>query len=127
METTWKPVAAGVLNIIVGVGTLFGAFIMVIILVGFGGSVLAVSRVAALMPVWLSGIAEGVMVIVALLLLIFSTLPLIGGVYAVQRKNWGWALAGSIVAIFSSTILGMASTALVSLSKNEFEKSNRFR
>ncbi len=127
METTWKPVAAGILNIIVGVGTFFGAFIAVIVLVGFGGSLLAIGRVAALMPVWLTGIAEGVMVIVALLLLIFSTLPLIGGVYAVQRKNWGWALAGSIVAIFSSTILGMASTALVSLSKNEFEKSNRFR
>ncbi len=126
METTWKPIVAGVLNIMVGVVTLLGTCIIVIILVGIGGGLLSISRVADLMPIWLSGFVEGVMVIIAILLVVFSMLPLIGGIYAVQRKNWGWALTGSIVAILSSTILGIASTVLVSLSKNEFEKSNRF-
>ena len=117
---SWKPVAAGVLNILVGIATLSGTFIAVIILVGIGGGILAISRIVELMPVWLSGFVEGTMVIVGLLLLVFSSLPLIGGIFAVQRKNWGWALTGSIVAIFSSAILGIASTALVSLSKKEF-------
>ena len=121
METTWKPMVAGVLNILIGAVTLFGTFIVVIILVGIGGGMLAISRIADLMPIWLSGFAEGVMVITALLLVVFSSLPLIGGIYAVQRKNWGWALTGSIVAILSSAILGVASTVLVSLSKKEFK------
>ena len=126
METTWKPIAAGVLNIVVGIFTLLGMFFISMILVGISGSIFAISRIADLMPIWLSGFVEGFMVIIAILLVVFSTLPLIGGIYAVQRKNWGWALTGSIVAILSSTILGIASTVLVSLSKNEFEKSNRF-
>ncbi|MFC2014017.1 hypothetical protein ACFLU8_03970 [Chloroflexota bacterium] len=126
METTWKPIVAGVLNIIVGLVTLLGTFIIVIILVGIGGGLLAMSRIADLVPIWLSGFVEGVMVIIAILLVVFSALPLIGGIYAVQRKNWGWALAGSIVSILSSTIFGIVSTVLVSLSKNEFERSNRY-
>ena len=126
IKTTWKPPVAGIINIIVGIFNLLGIFVIIVILVAISGGMLAISRVADLMPIWLSGFVEGVMIIIAFLLLIFSALPLIGGIYAVQRKNWGWALTGSIVAILSSTILGIASTVLVSLSKNEFEKSDRF-
>ncbi|MFC1964719.1 hypothetical protein ACFLWG_01770 [Chloroflexota bacterium] len=126
MKTTWKPVAAGIIDIMVGVFTLLLTFIMVAILVGIGGSILTISRIADLMPIWLSGFVEGTMVIIGILLIVFSALPLLGGAYAVQRENWGWALAGSIVAIFSSAILGIVSTVLVFLSKNEFKKYDRF-
>ena len=78
------------------------------------------------MPIWLSGFAQFVIVIVAIFLLIVSALPLIGGIYSLERKNWRWALTGSIVAILSSAILGIASTVLILLSKNEFQRTNRF-
>ena len=55
MKRTWKPVVAGVLNIIVGVSTLFGLFFIALILAGFGGRMLAMSRIADLMPVWGAG------------------------------------------------------------------------
>ena len=126
METTWKPVVAGILNIIAGVFNLLGTFFILIVLVAIGSGMLALSTVVNLMPMWLSGIAQGLLIIMAVLLAVFSALPLIGGIYAVQRKNWGLALAGSIVAILSSTPLGIASTVLVALSKNEFESYNRF-
>ena len=126
METTWKPIVAGVINIVVGVFTLLGMFIISIILVGISGSMFALSRVADLIPLWLSSFGQFVTVIIAISLIVFSALPLIGGINSVQRKNWGWALTGSIVAILSSAIFGIASTVLVSLSKNEFEKDNRF-
>ncbi len=126
METTWKPIVAGILNIIAGVFNLLGTFFVLIVLVAIGSGILALSTVVNLMPMWLSGIAQGLLIIMAVLLAIFSALPLIGGIYAVQRKNWGLALAGSIVAILSSTPLGIASTVLVALSKNEFESYNRF-
>ena len=126
METTWKPIVAGVLNITVGVVTLVGTFLTVMLLVGIGSGILAISLIADMIPMWLSVSVEGVMVIMAILLIVLSALPLLGGIYAIQRKNWGWALGGSILAIFSSAILGVISTVLISLSKKEFEKSNRF-
>jgi len=121
METTWKPIVAGILNIIVGIFNLIGMLFIIIVILAVGGGILAISSIAHLMPIWLSGIVQGVTVIMAILLAIFSALPLIGGIYAVQRKNWGLALAGSIVAILCSTPVGIVSTVLVSLSKNEFE------
>ena len=126
METTWKPIVAGTINIVVGIFTLLGVFIMSAIIVGASGSILALSRIADLMPVWLSGFLQLFFIIGAFIFIILSGLPLIGGVYALQRKNWRWALTGSIVAIISSTILGIVSTILVSLSRNEFEKYDRF-
>ena len=126
MVTTWKPIVAGILNIIVGVFNLIGMFLIIIVLVAIGSGILALSTVINIMPMWLSGILQGVLIISAILLAVFSALPLIGGIYAVQRKNWGLALAGSIVAILSSTPLGITSTVLVALAKNEFESYNRF-
>lgn len=121
METTWKPTVAGILNIIVGIFNLLGMLVIIVLILAISGGILAISSIAHLIPMWLSGILQGVAVIMAIILAIFSALPLIGGIYALQRKNWGLALAGSIVAILSSTPLGIASTVLVSLSKNEFE------
>ncbi len=121
IETTWKPTVAGIINIVIGILNLFGMFIIMAILVAIGGGVMALSRIAELMPLWLSGIIQGFMVIAALLMAVFSALPLIGGINALQRKNWGLALAGSIVAILSTTLPGIAATVLVALSRKEFE------
>ena len=126
METTWKPIVAGILNIIVGIFNLLGILVIIVVLVAIGSGILALSSIMNLVPIWLSGIAQGLLLIIAIILAIFSAIPLVGGIYAVQRKNWGLALAGSIVAILSSMPLGIASTVLVALSKNEFESYDRF-
>ena len=126
MKRTWKPTAAGVINIVVGVFTLLVMFITAVIIVGVSGGVLAISRIYELIPLWLSGFLQGFSIIIAILLIIVSVLPIAGGVYSLQRKNWPWALTGSVVAILSSTVFGIISTILVSLSKNEFEKYNKF-
>jgi hypothetical protein len=126
METTWKPVVAGILNIALGILNLFGMFMIIGLMVAFGGGILTIVRIAEFLPIWLSGMVQGVLIILAILLAVSSSLPLIGGIYAVQRKSWGLALAGSIVAIFSGALLGTISTVLVALSKKEFEKYERF-
>jgi len=53
--------------------------------------------------------------------IVSAVIPIIGGVFALQRRKWGWALAGSIIAIFANLILGVLATIFVSLSKDEFE------
>ena len=127
MKTTWKPMVAGVINMVVGVFTLLGMFIIAVFIVGVSGGALAVSRIYELIPVWLSGFLQGFSIIIALILIIVSVLPIAGGVYSLQRKNWNWALTGSIVAILSSAVFGVISTILVLLSRDEFKKYDRFR
>ena len=126
MKTTWKPVAAGILDITLGILNLFGMFILIGLLVAFGGSILAIVRIVELVPLWMSGMAQGMLIILAILLAVSSSLPLLGGIYAIQRKAWGLALAGSIFAILPVVPLGILSTVLVALSKDEFEKYERF-
>ena len=46
---------------------------------------------------------------------------LVGGIFTLQRKRWGLALAGAIVAILPFSLLGMAAIVLIILSKNEFK------
>jgi hypothetical protein len=52
---------------------------------------------------------------------VVGILAIVGGIYALQRKIWGLALAGSIAAFFPSWILGIAAIVFIALSKNEFE------
>ncbi|NQT05840.1 MAG: hypothetical protein HQ577_07540 [Dehalococcoidia bacterium] len=126
MEATWKPIVAGILNITLGMLNLFGMFMIIGLMVAFGGGILTIVRIAEFMPLWMSGMAQGILIILAIVLAVSSSLPLIGGIYAIQRKAWGLALAGSIVAILPAVPLGITSTILVALSRNEFEKYERF-
>ncbi len=126
MEATWKPIVAGILNIITGIINLFGMFVVIGLLTAFGGGILSIVRIADMMPIWLSGMVHGVLIIMAILLAVLSSLPLIGGVYAIQRKAWSLALTGSVVAILSIPPLGIVATVLVSLSRNEFTTYDRF-
>ena len=118
IEKTWKPVAGGILNIIAGVSSLIG-FIVVIISIVFIGSPffwdsLDIDPISA-------GVIQTVLVIVAIVTLVTGVLPLIGGIYSLQRKRWGLALAGSIAAIIGTTILGILSVIFIAMAKNEFE------
>jgi hypothetical protein len=124
MEKTWKPVVAGILDIIsgaVGLIAVFGLIIAIFVTGGF--AIPGTEAVPIFVPSLLTGIA--------VLLAILSTLCLAGGIYALQRKLWGLALAGSIAAIFASIPLlgglpvGITATILAALSRNEFEQPGR--
>ena len=125
MEKTWKPTVAGILNIISGVLSLLGAIgvIMgIIIFVSTGGAPFLTTMWRDLAPLGISfNFLMMILVIAAVFSAIVGILPLIGGIYALQRKKWGLALAGSIVAIFGSTPLGIAATIFTAISKDEFE------
>lgn len=108
-KKTWMPTAAGILDIISGSFGLIGVCGLVI-----AGSVL---RVAPEVPKFLPPFFIGL----AIPLLIVAILAIIGGIYALQRKNWGLALAGSIAAFFPSWLLGIAAIIFTALSKDEFE------
>jgi hypothetical protein len=105
MERTWKPTTAGILSIIAGsIGVITG---VVVALLG-----LFIGGFFGLPWPGLFGIPS----------LIFGTVAIVGGIYALRRQVWGLALAGSICALFGPwVILGLLAIIFVSLGKGEFE------
>ena len=106
MEKTRKPTAAGILNIITGVLGIILAFYMFI---GYG----IVSSFGIPQPWYVPGIV--------LVPLLIGILAILGGIGAVRRKEWRWALVGSIAAIILFFPLGVPALILAKKSKNEFE------
>jgi hypothetical protein len=76
MEKTWKPRAAGILCIIAGV----------------------LCVIPSIVVAWIYTPIGGALVIVALI-------PIVGGIYALRRRIWGLALAGSIFALVVPAVL----------------------
>lgn len=109
MNRTWMPAVAGILDIISGsVGVVWFCIMMA------GGIAL---RYMPRMPMMLPPLVMGM----ALPLLAIAILAIVGGVHALQRRNWGLALAASIAAFFPSWVLGIPAIVLVSLSREEFK------
>ena len=137
MERTWKPTTAGILNIISGAfGIAAGIFVM-----GVGGMISGLSGVdwsawekwggtwgpgpgpadiQEMLPEVI-GFVTAISIIVGIVLLAFGIITLVGGIYAIKRRKWGLALAGSILALPVGSILGILAIIFVSLGKNEFD------
>jgi hypothetical protein len=109
MERPWRPLTAGILDIVSGVGMLFVCFWLVLA----GG----ITSVVGNVPAWVPSLLFGLAIPFALLAL----LAVIGGIFAIQRKVWGLALAGSISAFFCCFILGIIALILVAVSHHEFK------
>ena len=119
MEKTWKPMVAGILDIVSGIFALI-VFVSLII----GSVVTGTGEIAREVP----DFVPIVCIIMAIPALAAGILALLGGVCALQRRRWGWALVGSIAAIFSGVItgigflLGIPATVFTALAMNEFER-----
>ena len=104
MEKTWKPTTAGILCIIAGaIATIAGIVIAVVGSIGWFFGIPWVSAIGA--PSIILGI-----------------IAIVGGSYALKRRVWGLALAGSICALIGPWgLLGLLAIIFVSLGKGEFE------
>ena len=104
MEKTWKPTTAGILAIVAGVfQVILGTVIAVI--GGIGGAFFGMG--------WMSAIGAP--------LIVLGIVAIVGGIYAVRRKIWGLAIAGSICALIGPWMFGIPSIIFVILGKGEFE------
>ena len=121
MQETWKPTVAGILNIVAGVLSLFFFFGVIIAIIAVGTASLAPATIPFIEPGTAPSFVLSVLGVIAVISIILTILPLIGGMYAVQRKKLGLALVGSVFAIFGSVIFGLAATILLTLSRDEFE------
>jgi hypothetical protein len=112
-KKTWMPMVAGILDIICGCWELLLAFGFV-----FVGSIFRFAATPEIPPSLAPLIAA-----IGIPFAILGILAIVGGVYALRRKVWGLALAGSISSLFSIHLffLGIAAIVFTALSKNEFE------
>jgi hypothetical protein len=109
MKKTWMPTVAGILDIVAG-----GLSLSVLFLFAVGPMIIMPLNEGTFSLNW----SLFLMVIPGLAI---EALAIVGGVFAIQRRKWRWALAGSIAAFFPSWPLGIAAIVLTILSKNEFE------
>jgi hypothetical protein len=109
---TWKPIAGGILSIVAGVIHLFGWL-------GVG---IFLSRANSFFGNDVSDSPGAIIWVFVLPLMILAIVAIVGGIYALLRRVWGLALAGSICAIFSplTWFLGVIATIFVSISRDEF-------
>jgi hypothetical protein len=103
MNKTWKPTTAGILSIVGGIlGIVFGGFAVT------GGSIAGMLTGFA----WMAGVGAG--------LIVLGIIALIGGIMALKRKTWGFALTGAICSLFPMIPLGVLAIIFVAMGKREF-------
>jgi hypothetical protein len=118
-KNTWKTTTAGIIAIVLG-GIAVVEWVAVAVLGIFAWGWLATGG-------WL-GPGE-ILTTVAAIVIAIGIVAIVGGVFALKRKRWGLALAGSICAFFSfffipvflNVPLGIAAIILVVLGKGEFD------
>ena len=107
-ERTWRPTTAGILSIVAGVLNLIVGILLATLLetVGFFTGFWGMGAIGA--P-----------------LIVLGIVSIVGGIFALQRRTWGLALAGAICALFPPPViaLGILSIIFIALSKQEFQQS----
>ena len=117
---TWKPITAGILNIITGVINVLSVIGLIIAITSVNLVMFLQGTIPAKDFPFVAPLVSTILIILLVLSIISATFPIVGGVFALQRRKWGWSLAGSIIAILGMFPFGVASTIFVAISKEEF-------
>jgi hypothetical protein len=118
MENAWMPKAAGILDIVAGsLGILFS------LIMGLWFAFLSyfISRPSTEFHNFPMRFIMLFMIPWAIFMLVAGILAIVGGIYALKRKKWGLALAGSVGAVFSQLALGVVAVIFTVMGKSEFE------
>ncbi len=118
MKETWKALAGGVLSIIAGALSV-AAGLFLLVLGGTLSGILATPDMPDLLHLVPFPIFGGF----AVPLFILGSVAIVGGAYAVRRRNWPLALAGAICTLFPPHvgILGVLAIVFIVMGKNEFD------
>jgi hypothetical protein len=110
MKKSRRPVIGGILTLLSAALAIFGAMNYAVGYIdspGFGKGDI---------PPFVPSIIFGV----PLMSIVIGVLALAGGILAMRRKRWKWALAGAIAGALSLLPLGIAAIVLIAISREEF-------
>jgi hypothetical protein len=118
LKLTWKPVLAGILDIISGAIGMVGGLYIVILSSIFRAihQNLGVSQEVILkIEQFISSVSA-----IPFVLMFIGIAAIIGGVYALQRRIWAFALAGSILSCMVFPIFGLPAIIITVIARDEF-------
>lgn len=107
-ERTWRPKTAGILSIIAGVIGLISSPL----LIAYGS--------IAMLDIAFGNWWGFYLFQVGFLFIPTGIIAIVGGIFALRRRKWWMALAGSIAAIICFLFLGIPAVIFVIQSKGEF-------
>jgi hypothetical protein len=115
----WMPAAAGILSILSGIIGIIATAFIITVSIAFGDEIAA--EVMSSFGVWDIGIPLTVIWLVAIPLLVISLLAIIGGSFAINKKNWALALTGAVFSIVPMQVIGILAVIFIVISKKEFK------
>jgi hypothetical protein len=119
---TWKATTAGILDIIAGGFNGLIAIGIIVVIIFFGNlSPMIMENIPPEDAPFVMPMIVPILIGALVFFIATAVFPIIGGAYALQRRRWGWALAGSIIAIFRTSVLGILATIFVSMARDEFD------
>ncbi len=130
VQRTWKPIAGGILNIITGALSIVSMILIIITIITIDSANIMQYLPEEHAP-FIMCIIVPILIVFLVIAIITALFSLLGGLFAIQRRRWGWALTGSIIAIFGisthiftcglTILLGILATIFVAIAKDEFE------
>ena len=116
MQSTSKSTVAGLLDIGAGVFAVIGALVLVLLAV-----------VGTLAVGWAPDVPDGLWSVplllfggIAVMVVVPGVVSIIGGVAALRRSSWGWAVTGAMAALVAFAPLGLVSLILTAMAEDEF-------
>ncbi|MGA2158392.1 MAG: hypothetical protein WB588_11635 [Dehalococcoidia bacterium] len=124
MKLTWKPVMAGILDIVAGAIGMVGGIALAMLKLLFETIDKEVLRfnpqlVQPVVIKWVENMFSTLFA-VPFVLVFIGIISIIGGVYALQRRIWIFALAGAISSCIAFPFFGIPSVIITALAKDEF-------
>jgi hypothetical protein len=116
MKKTWKPLTAGILDIIWGICGLLGVLVVIFFAVLFVLNP-ELDKPAASEPFGMAALFW----IVAAFYFVFSAFSVVGGIFNILRKCWPLALIGSVSTFAVVFMIAAVSIAFTAMSKDEFK------
>jgi hypothetical protein len=126
MGKTVNSVAGGVLSLVGAAFGLIGAIMMTVYAFLFVDIFFPMMDMPAEGYFIFTRITQSLQMIYlgwAVVLAVAAILAVIGGVYTLKRRRWGWSLTGAIASVVTFFPVGIAAVILVAQSKAEFEKA----
>jgi hypothetical protein len=118
IRLTWKPVMAGILDIVGGAIGMVGGLYLVVLSSMFD----VIRGLLRLDPIVIQKIEQTISSLTAVpfVVVFVGIVSIIGGVYALQRRIWPFALAGAIASCMVFPFFGLPSIIITAIARDEF-------
>ncbi len=121
-EDPWMLTLAGVLDICAGATSLIGGSVLAFLA---AGAWTIPHHINEPMAEWPLELGFGLFFGLSAMLILLGVFAVVGGIHALRRTSWFWAVVGSIAATLSCFPLGIAAIVLTVMSDNALWQKGR--